>query len=128
MAAPEAAAEPPADPVLVDPAAYQALKWILEGHHERDILAALATEHPTANPTRTLNAVMIHLAALANADPVILRGFAFAAYRELYARCIAIGDMANAIRCVKELDRLASATLPPTTDQPPPNVQHSPTS
>jgi DNA-binding SARP family transcriptional activator len=121
--APQLPAAPPpaaiADPVMTDPAAYQTLKWILEGHHERDVLAALAETHPTADPHRTLAAVMRHLAALAGADPVILRGFAYAAYRELYARALATGDLANAIRCVKELERLAAQNPPPDPTREP---------
>lgn len=96
-----------ADLILTDEAAYQTLKWVLDGQHERDILEAIGHKYPNADPRKTLDAVMDHLTALAGADPTILRGFAMAAYREIYCRALTIGDFANAIRCVKELSNLA---------------------
>ena len=99
----------PSDPTLTNEAAYQTLKWILEGQHERDILEAIRQKFPKEDPQTTLAAVIQHLIALAGADPVVLRGFALAAYREIYYRAMQIGDFANALRCVKELARAAGS-------------------
>jgi len=109
---------------LTNEAAFQALRWLVEGQHEKHVLEALAAQFPAADPAATLDAVMAHLAAIAAADPIILRGFALAAYREIYQRCMATGDFPTAIRCVKELDRIAAPQLPVTAPSDEPHVPH----
>ena len=53
---------------------------------------------------------------VADADPDVLRGWCFEAYRELYRKMVDVGDYKGAIAAIKELSREA-AKQPRTDDE-----------
>lgn len=109
-----------ADVVLNDQAAYQALQCILEGQHEKDVLEMLVQEFPKVDRAKTLAAVMDHLAGLSHADPDAVRGWCLAALREVYNRAMQASSFQDAIRCIKELERMAAKNRPPQAEEPGP--------
>jgi hypothetical protein len=91
---------PPAAPA--DPRA-QVIAWLLDGHRQNDIAEAIATRWPDADPAELTTAAVDHFAAAANYDLGVLVGFTLEAYRDLYRRMVALGDLPNAAKVLKEL-------------------------
>lgn len=86
----------------------QTILWLLEGHRDHDVEAALKARYPGIDAKKILEKTMEHFAAISEADPRVIRGWCLEAYQELYRRMVSIGDYANALRAVKELHRTAS--------------------
>ena len=94
---------PPPDPARVE----QALKWILTGARDADIVEAISTTWPEQALGPLLAAAMQSLAASAETDNAVVRGFCFEATKDLYRRMVEIGDFAGALRAIKQLHELA---------------------
>lgn len=102
-----------------DPKA-QTILWLLEGNRAEDIAQAIAKTFPDQDPAALLNAAGDHFAAVAQADPLVIRGFCLEAYRELYRRCFDIGDYQGGMKAVKELMAYATKCSAPPLDELPP--------
>lgn len=84
------------------------LHWLVEGHDEAHIRDALAAEFPGCRPDEVLMAAGNELAADARCSPSVLKGWALRCYRELYRRCLDIGDFDGARKILKEMVCLAT--------------------
>jgi hypothetical protein len=100
--------------------AAQAILWMLEGNRSEDIAQALRAKFPDEEPTALLNAAADHFATVAQADPLVIRGFCLEALREMYRRMVDVGDYAGALKALKELMAYATKCSVPPTDDPPP--------
>lgn len=94
-------------PICESPATYQVLRWLLEGHDEKQIADALKKDFPDAEARQALEAVMDYFATVGNADKAVIKGWCLEAYRDLYGKMVAIGDYHNAVHAIKELAKLA---------------------
>lgn len=91
----------PCDP-LVQPID-EVIAWLIEGHRDADIRAAIKEKWPEHDPTQLQLAAAEHFRRAAQCEPQIIVGFAIEAYRDLYRRMVKIGDFAGAAKAVKEL-------------------------
>ena len=92
----------------VAPATLKAvLAWILAANDERDVREAIRKEFPDADEAAVLSAAVDELEAIGNESPEFTRGWALAATRELVRKMIEVGDYANAMRGIKQVNELA---------------------
>ena len=92
----------------VPPATLKAvLAWILAANDERDVREAIRKEFPDADEAAVLSAAVEELEAIGNESPEFTRGWALAATRELVRKMIEVGDYANAMRGIKQVNELA---------------------
>jgi hypothetical protein len=85
------------------PAPAAVLQWLVTGATEADIVEALRTKYPDADPRLTLAAVHERLAAEGNPDTDALRGWVLVSYRELYRRMLEVGDFDGARKVLKNI-------------------------
>ena len=91
----------------------------MEGNRAEDIAQALANRFPNEDPAKLLSHAADHFATVAEADPLVVRGFCLEALRELYRRCFDIGDYQGALKAVKELMAYAKGcSSPPPPEEP----------
>ena len=92
----------------VPPATLKAvLAWILAANDERDVREAIRTNYPDADEGDVLAAAVEELEAIGNESPEFTSGWALAATRELVRKMIEVGDYANAMRGIKQVNELA---------------------
>ncbi len=113
--APKAPAKPPAPATKPDqakaivPAAAapkaidEIFTWILEGFTEAQLLAVIDKKWPGTKPMPLIVAAMKRIAASAEADPATVRGWCIEATRHVYMNALAVGDLAVALRAIKQL-------------------------
>lgn len=82
------------------------LKWILDGNGDADIEQALGEKFPESDHARMIREVGEHLQRAGEIDTKAIRGFCFEAYRELYRKMVEIGDFANALRALKQIEAM----------------------
>ena len=92
---------PPADRIE------QVFRWIVEGHTEQDVDEAVAETWPDQAAQPLIVAAVVKLAKAGKLDAGIIRGFCFEAFRELYRKMVEAGDLAGALKAVKEIDEMA---------------------
>ena len=83
-------------------------RWILDGHSEADVLAAIAEKWPDADAAPLMVAAVTRFQQAGQFEPGILLGWCFEAYRELYRTSKEAGDAQTALRAVKLLSELAN--------------------
>ncbi len=81
-------------------------KWIINGHTEHDIIAAIRHHWPRRDARKLIGDAMVKITQAGQVAPETLRGWVFEAYRDLYRRMLEIGDYAGALAAVKEIARL----------------------
>lgn len=96
-----------ATPATCEPAQQSVLRWITEGHNEESIRDALRTRYPDADCERVIAAAVAELRSDGQCDRDLIRGWAFRGYREIYRRCLDIGDFDGARKAMKEVVQLA---------------------
>lgn len=96
--------EPSVDPARVE----QTVKWLLTGARDADVVEAIRTTWPDQALPPLLAAAVEGLAASAEFDRSVVRGWCFEATKDLYRRMTEIGDFAGALRAVKQLADLAA--------------------
>lgn len=99
----------------------QVISWLLEGHRDSDIKAAIAERWPEEDAHALAVSAVDHFAKAATCDRRVVVGWGMEAYRDLYRKMLDIGDYANAMKAVKELVALATKHVygsddPETTD------------
>lgn len=94
------------DPPSIDDQVNQVLRWVLTGATIHDIHEAIRETWPAAEPSELLDQVQQQLGDEADCDADLLRGWCYAATRDLYRRMVEIGDFAGALRAVKLLSEL----------------------
>jgi len=94
-------------PAPKDTPSQAVLRWLTEGHDEQNIREALRTLHPEADHDAAIGEAIAELKADGNIDPQLLRGWALRAYRDLYRRCLEIGDFDGGRKVMKEITLLA---------------------
>lgn len=99
-------------PALTRPwsAKEQVLDWLLEGLRSDDVNAGLDAYFEGIPRERVWAEVFDHLVESAEADKAAVIGWALEAYRDLYRRMVAAGELEGALKAVKELAALASRT------------------
>jgi hypothetical protein len=86
--------------------ANQALRWILEGASEYDILEAMQQAWPCADHAAILLAAVDQIRDASRMDRTVVAGFCAEATRDLYRRMVEIGDFAGALRAIRQLREL----------------------
>ena len=100
-------AVPPSRPAMVE----AVLQWMLRGGSEYEIRQAIAANFPDeqARPLIVAAGKMIENAG--NPDARMVRGWAIEATRQLYQTAVNNGDLANALRAVKQLADIAGKPI-----------------
>jgi len=86
----------------------QVFNWIVAGGSEHDITEAIALNYEGAQPKPLIVAAMQRIAKSADAEPDVIRGWCIEATRHVYQRAIELGDLATALRAVKQLHSMAT--------------------
>lgn len=66
----------------------------------------LTPGHPTADQDAAIGEAIAELKADGEIDPQLIRGWALRAYRDLYRRCLEIGDFDGGRKVMKEITLL----------------------
>ena len=98
-------AEP--DPVEVEAAIEQCVRWIVTGQRDADIVTAIADEYPQLDAKDIVTEALGKIASAALADPAYLRGFVLTGYHEIYRQALESADLAVALRALKLIDDFA---------------------
>ena len=83
------------------------LRWILEANDSHDIREAIREKFPDADDDAVMQAAVDEISAIGNESQDFTRGWALAATRELVRKMIEVGDYANAMRGIKQVNELA---------------------
>jgi len=86
----------------------QVFNWIVDGRFEHDITEAIAEHFEGAQPKPLIVAAMQRIAKSADVEPDIIRGWCIEATRHVYQKAIELGDLATALRAVKQLHSMAT--------------------
>jgi len=86
----------------------QVFNWIIAGGSEHDITDAIAQTWEDAKAMPLIVAAMQRIAKSADAEPDVIRGWCIEATRHVYQKAIEVGDLATALRAVKQLQGMAS--------------------
>lgn len=89
------------------PAAAAVVEWLLSGVSEAEVLEALRSKYPEADPAATLAVVRDHLAREGTPDADALRGWVLLAYRDLYRRLLDNDDLEGARKVLKNITEAA---------------------
>lgn len=92
---------------VAEPPKVAILRWMTEGHDEHGIREALRSLHPDVEQDQAIQEALTELREDGNLDPQLVRGWALRAYRDLYRRCLEIGDFDGARKVMKEITLLA---------------------
>jgi hypothetical protein len=71
------------------------------------IRSILKKKHPRANIDKLFTAAAEYFRTVGNADPLVVRGWALDAYRDLYFRMVQAEDFASAAKVIEKLEQLA---------------------
>ena len=85
----------------------QIVKWIIEGQSVHDIRESIETAWPDKNAQPLMVAAAREIEKAADVEPALVRGFAIEATRTIFQKAMEIGDLATALRAVKQLTDLA---------------------
>ena len=86
---------------------HQVLTWIVAGTSQYDIEQTIAQAWPDAKTQPLIIAAMKQIAAAADDEPEVLRGWAIEATREIYRRALEVGDLQTALRALKQTVELS---------------------
>lgn len=89
-------------------AATEARKLLLQGHTPEDIADYLKKEG-ARDPRRAIREAITAFEALAKIPPEARLGFCQDAARELYRKCLEVGDYAAALKALRELATLTDS-------------------
>jgi hypothetical protein len=89
----------------------QVFGWIVAGAAEHEIAEAIAANWPDAKAKPLIVAAMKRIAAGADADPGTVRGWCIEATRLIYQRAVEAGDLATALRAIRQLHDLAGKEI-----------------
>lgn len=95
---------PAVDPLRVE----QTVRWLLSGARDADVVEAIRATWPDQELQPLIAAAVENLAASADYDQTVLRGWCFEATRDVYRRMVEIGDLVGALRAIKQLADLAA--------------------
>jgi hypothetical protein len=90
------------DPKMLE----QVFKWVLSGATDLDVAEAIETSFPGQDAPLLLKVVIDRFRNSGELDAQVVRGWCFEATKDLYRRCIEIGDFAGALRAVKQLEAM----------------------
>lgn len=93
-----------AAPLPFGEALHQLNGWILKGNCEHDLREAIAQFFPHLSAEELLRKAAEHFQLAGESDPQAVRGFCIEAYRDLYRRCIEIGDFTTALKALARLE------------------------
>jgi hypothetical protein len=85
----------------------EVVNWIIQGHDQQDILEAIATQWPGTKPKPLIIQAIKQIEEAGEPDPRLIKGFAVEATREVYRKCMEVGDHQTALRALKQLVELA---------------------
>jgi hypothetical protein len=85
----------------------EAVKWIVAGNSEPDVLDAIAATFPDAKARPLIVRAIEYIAKQGKPDVQLVRGFAIEGTREIYRKCLEVGDHQTALRALKQLMELA---------------------
>lgn len=94
---PATALTKPADP------REQVIAWLIEGNRDADVIESLREQFPHADPAALLSAAVDRFEQSANSRLSVIVGWSLEAYRELYRKALAAGDLEAARKALKEL-------------------------
>lgn len=80
---------------------------MLQGHSGYDVTEAVATKFPQYRPADVLRSAADHFRRAGVAEPEPIRGFCIEAYREIYQKSLAIGDLSTALKALARLEKTA---------------------
>lgn len=82
---------------------------MLAGHSGYDVTEAAVAKFPAYDTQAILAAAADHFrrAGVAEAEPI--RGFCIEAYRDIYQKSLAIGDLSTALKALARLEKTAGA-------------------
>lgn len=103
IVAPPAVIPPPVDPYRIE----QAIRWILEGQREFDVIEAIKETWPDQDPVALFAECGAHFASAAAFNQAVIVGWCFAATMDVYRRMLAVGDLVGALRAIRQLRELA---------------------
>lgn len=84
----------------------QVIGWVLEGNSERNIREVFSTFFPGENAQAAIDAAVKEIISIGKEDLAFTKGWALAATRELTRKMIEVGDFANALRGIKQVNQL----------------------
>ena len=105
--------------ILEVSAVREASRLLIEGVSDADTLDDLAAKFPGVDARRVLAVVVEQLSQAARCDREVVVGFALEAYREIYRQALERGELAEALKAVKELVSLARSTADYVLDDKP---------
>lgn len=81
---------------------------MLQGASAYDINEAFAEKFPGLSVAAVLAAAAAHFRAAGVAEVEPIRGFCIEAYREIYQKALAIGDLSTALKALARLEKTAA--------------------
>jgi len=84
------------------------LDWLLTGASEQQIHEALSQRYPNVDPGHAMQQVQAHLVAAGQPHPDAINGWCLMAYRSLYQKMLAVGDLDGCRKVVKEIQLLGA--------------------
>jgi hypothetical protein len=88
----------------------EVVKWILEANSETDIREAIREKFGTTKKEHEnafIEAAALEITNIGKENEEFVRGWTIAATKELVRKMIEIGDYANALRGIKQVEQLA---------------------
>jgi hypothetical protein len=88
----------------------QVVQWILAANSEADIREAIRVKcetKTTDDENQLIEAAVEEITAIGSESQEFLKGWAIAATKELVRKMIEVGDYANALRGIKQVDQLS---------------------
>jgi hypothetical protein len=85
----------------------QVVGWIIAGHTEPDIRDAIAQNWPKEKARPLIIQAIRQIEEAGEPDPRLIKGFAIEATREVYRKCMEVGDHQTALRALRQLVELA---------------------
>ena len=76
--------------------------WLIEGQRESEVERRLAQAFPGVAPAALATAVADRLRTAARCERDVAVGFALEAYRAIYAKAVAVGDLTQARGAMKD--------------------------
>jgi hypothetical protein len=88
----------------------QVVQWILAANSETDIREAIRVKcetKTTEEENELIEAAVQEITEIGNESQEFVRGWTIAATKELVRKMIEVGDYANALRGIKQVEQLA---------------------
>jgi hypothetical protein len=85
----------------------QVVGWILGGNTEADVLDAIGKQWPAEKARPLIVKAISEIAKAGEPDAVLIRGFCLEGTREVYRKCVEVGDHATALRALRQLRELS---------------------